>query len=1311
MYHLSSVLLEEGNCPFIDLYTHSNKRLRVLVDSGSHVSLLSSYIASLLTEQDQTAIRPKEIELRSATDHVVRTSKRVLLRLQLDAGLSGAESERVTVFIEAYIVPSLRPQFILGASFLNYYKSTLSMEDRTLSLSIAKPTSKKIVVPLTVQPIYGPHAASLADDLADVFDKDERIVTLPRSDDAVPSYQEARDRLVEAADKTRKAISDDQRKQLRDILDHFPRALAPPERSMPSTLPPHRIPIGNNQPPRSTTEIRATRSEDSFIKDEIQSLLEKGIIERCPSPPEYRAQLVVVNSGQRKKRLCVDYRQLNGITERDSYMMPRADEILDSLGGAAFFSKLDLKSGYHQIDVALEDRHKTAFICKPGEFRFCKMPFGLKGAPATFQRIMDSVLEGLNGTICFVYLDDIIIFSESIEQHMRDIRAVFERLHKAALYVNVDKCELFVNELSFLGHGVNAEGRFPQPDKVSAIVKYPAPQTVTELQRFLGMITFYRQYIRGHGHVAAPLYTLLKKDQPFVWSSECQSAFDELKRRLCDAPILVHPNDKNALYSLHTDASTVGIGAVLMRQDHQHGQPLVFNKNTARTVAYYGRKLSSAERNYYTTEIECLAIVAAMRNFRWLLDGKQFLVITDHSCLSYLNTMAPKKPRLTRWMLELQIYDFKVFHNPGRNHVLADALSRAPPPAESSHTTTAAFQPACAAASAADSTCPPLLSLDNIKQAQASDPLCKAIKTYLNGGPLPTSKSGVSKTLVSALCKDMVIWNDVLYSVWYPDSNKHTGQNAYWRVVIPDVAALREAVLVACHDDCVGGAHLSFARTYETVRTRFFWQAMGRDVEEYTKACVECAARKTPHVKPSGGLQPISTSHAWEIMAADIMGPLPTSASGNTHLLVVTDLFTKWTVAFGIADTTAETIARVFVKNIFTMYSVPAKILTDRAANFNSNLANQIYKLYNTYKLSTTGYHPQCDGQTERFNHTLCDMIAAYVNRRDFNDWDDYALAACQTYNATIHSTTKMTPYYALFHREPKLPLDWVMSNYDSNNSSSSSGIQQQSTDATLSSSSASVDITSEYAKTVQRHLQMANKWIQEHSNQAKEKQKQQYDKHRRLDVSYKAGDTVYLTNEQMTNKLDNKWIGPFKITEKHNDLNYTIENIENPAIVRRVHISRLKPGSLPAKFVRDNKLLPEGGAAPSPESSKKRHEDDREYSVDFIRAHEDRKDGRYYLIHWLNFHKKDETWEHEDDCKNAPLKVLDYWRKATKENKAPAKTKPAVKQAPATKHKTSTPDHLDKGTPGRRAFTGGGNVTGRPTPTHKYGTRSKSAA
>lgn len=434
----------------------------------------------------------------------------------------------------------------------------------------------------------------------------------------------------------------------------------------------HTIPTPDIPPERAihVKNYRIPEAHNEIVNEQVKQMLKDGIV--VPSSSPYNFPLLVVPkkmdaSGKKKWRVCIDFRQLNNHTIGDSFPLPNIQDILDKLGRSRYFTALDCASGYHQIPIAENDRKKAAFSTSSGHFEFTKMAFGLKSGPATFQRLMTNVLSGLLGIKALVYLDDIICFGETVEEHNDKLRDIFDRLRKYNLKLQPDKCEFLKTELTYLGHIVTGDGVQPDPKKVEAVVRFPEPRTPTEVKSFLGLAGYYRRFIPNFSSIAKPLTDLLKKGVEFSWGNKEKEAFEALKFLLVNPPLLQYPDFTRQMV-LTTDASGNAIGSILSQGKIGEDLP----------IAYASRTLNSAERNYSTVEKELLAIVWGCKHFRPYLLGRQFTIVTDHKPLTWIFSVKDPSSRLLRWRLLLEEYQYTIQYKAGKRNTNSDALSRDP---------------------------------------------------------------------------------------------------------------------------------------------------------------------------------------------------------------------------------------------------------------------------------------------------------------------------------------------------------------------------------------------------------------------------------------------------------------------------------------------------------------------------------------------------------------------------------------------------------------------------------------------------------
>lgn len=461
--------------------------------------------------------------------------------------------------------------------------------------------------------------------------------------------------------------SKEERQEIKEVLLDFQDVFSVDDNDLGCThLANHAIDTGDSRPikqcPRRVPSALSHEEEEA-----IQKMRAQGVVRESSSP--WSSRIVLVRKKTGEIRPCIDYRKINSLTKKDAYPIPRTQDCLDALSGSVMFSTLDMTSGYFQVPIREEDIPKTAFVTRHGLWEFTTMPFGLTNAPATFQRVMELAMRGLQWTSCLIYLDDVIIFGRTFQEHTARLRKVLERIRQANLKLKPRKCDMFQEQVRFLGHIVAAEGIRPDPNNISKITGWSEPKTVTEVRQFLGLCSYYRRFVRNFSIIAKPLTKLTTNDSELLWSTECQSAFDELKARLVGPEVMAFPRD-DGTYILDTDACNIGIGSVLSQV--QDGKE--------RVIAYASRSLNKSEKNYCVTDKELLAVKYFVEYFRYHLLGRQFTIRTDHQAIKWLFTLKEPKGRIQRWIEILSAYNFDIEYRPGNRHGNADGLSRCPNP-------------------------------------------------------------------------------------------------------------------------------------------------------------------------------------------------------------------------------------------------------------------------------------------------------------------------------------------------------------------------------------------------------------------------------------------------------------------------------------------------------------------------------------------------------------------------------------------------------------------------------------------------------
>ena len=803
----------------------------------------------------------------------------------------------------------------------------------------------------------------------------------------------------------------------------------------------HHIDTGSARPVRQQLR-RFPPAHVEAISTHVDNMLQQGVIEPASSP--WASNVVLVRKKDGTFRCCIDYRQLNNVTTKDAYPLPRIDSCLDAMAEAQWFSTIDLRSSYHQVGVAPEDRDKTSFICPRGMYRFRTMPFGLCNAGATFQRLMDIVMSGLNLEICLVYLDDIVVYAKTPEQHLQRLATVLSRLSDAGLKLKPEKCRFFRKSVQFLGHVISHEGIGTDPEKIKAVVEWPRPTSATEVRSFIGLAGYYRRFVRDFAKIASPLHALVRNDSKFKWSDQAQGSFDTLKLALTTPPILAMPNDQGE-FVLDTDASDRAIGAVLsQRQD-----------GVERVIAYASRSLDRREQNYCVTRKELLAIVHFLKYFKQYLLGRTFKVRTDHAALSWLRHTPDPIGQQARWLEQLEEFDFVVEHRPGVRHGNADSLSRRPCPKKdcacreprqptfggpadqpsgthkliagvsvdeaTNSTVRNEVQPQVGSPS--DVTSLDLCSAHNIQDAQKKDPdISYVYELVAAGSDKPTwdevsPKSRDVKVLLSFWSR-LAIHDGVLKRRF----ESVDGQAVHWQVILPK--DLRNEFLRMIHGGVTG--HLGYKKTTAAVQARAYWPTWSTDVAIFLKKCSACARYHRGALPRRAEMQVPRSGEPWERVSVDITGPHPKSSRQNQYILTIVDHFSKWAEAVPIRNHTAPTVAKALMVHVFYRYGMPDQLLTDRGTEFESELFSQLMNWLEIDKLRTTAYKPSTNGVVERFHKTLNSMLGKVVSETQ-RDWDDRLPSVMAAYRAAVHSSTGYTPNRLFLGRENRMPVDLAM--------------------------------------------------------------------------------------------------------------------------------------------------------------------------------------------------------------------------------------------------------------------------------------------
>ena len=807
-----------------------------------------------------------------------------------------------------------------------------------------------------------------------------------------------------------------------DIFSHHPGDIGK------THLVEHRIDTGDTTPIRQRPRRVPIKLREQVEKQK-QQMLKDGIIEESDSP--WCSPVVLARKKDGSFRFCVDMRAVNKVTRGLAHPLPRVDDALDSLAGARWYTTLDMATGYWQVGLAEEDREKTAFTTGKGLHQFKVMAMGLKNASGTFQKLMELVLSGLDTKNCLVYLDDIILFNRTEDEHIATLRDVFHRIRTAGLKLKPQKCRLARREVTFLGHMVSEDGIRPDPRNGEKVLRWPEPSTEDEMKSFLGLAGYYSRFIKDYAEISKPLREA-EADIPggaLKWTEGMRDAFKRLKVILASPPILRLPTFKGT-FVLYTDACNNSVGAVLAERIGEE----------ERVIAYESKVLSKQQKRWPTYDKELWAIVHSIRRFSQYTIGSRFEVVTDHKPLANIpQSIAVERDgtgRRGRWAVELSSFEFKVTIRKGLDHINADALSRRPEPGTRASGTNAtgrvavpkqereartgeviqmggmpdSHQSEHGPSGGVDSV---LIALSHneeskLREAQGHDPVINQLREQCG-----------NRTLTKEV--ELGEWR-MLRTLWSKVEVRHGVMGISFghrfRALVP--AVVRDEIMAFAHGHTTSG-HLGRTRTTLRLKCHFIWPGMYKDVRNYCDACVLCQRRHCPIPKKQAPLVTEVMSRPFERIALDIT-EMPNSAKGNKYALVAMDYFSKYVRVYPMPDQKTETVLEALLDWVHD-FGVPERLHTDQGRQFEADLFQLMCEKLGIQKTRTTPYHPESDGMVERFMRTLKDIVAKYVDEEGLQ-WDINLKAYSMAYNSSVHSTTGFSPYFLVHGFEPRLPLE-----------------------------------------------------------------------------------------------------------------------------------------------------------------------------------------------------------------------------------------------------------------------------------------------
>jgi len=735
----------------------------------------------------------------------------------------------------------------------------------------------------------------------------------------------------------------------------------------------HVIDTGDSKPIKQRHFVLSPAKEKLLFM-EVDRMLALGVIEESQSPWSSPVTLVVKPN---KVRMCLDARKVNEVTVKDAYPLPLIDGILSRLPKAQFITSLDLKDAFWQIPLDERSKEKTAFtVPNRPLYQFRVMPFGLCNAPQTMSRLMDKIVSPHLRTKVFVYLDDLLIITETFDEHIQVLQEIAMRFREAGLTINVEKSKFLRNEVTYLGHVIGNGHIKTDPDKVQAVQDFPQPRSVKQLRMILGMCGYYQRFVKNYASITAPLTDMLKKNN-FVWTDERLLAFENLKASLCSAPVL-HSPDFSRPFSVQCDASKHGIGAVLVQRYGEEEVP----------VAFMSKKYNQAQRNYSVVEQECLAVVLAIKKFRGYIEGQDFEVVTDHASLKWLMSQTDLHGRLARWALKLQGFRFSINHRKGSRNVVPDALSRkyAEDSDSDDLTTGCPF-----VHELTDTT-----EIDLTSEAFSSDSYLELIKRVQSE---------------PQLFPDIRVCDGFVYKKTEFSSGDPVQEENSWKLWVP--AEMTHSLIMRAHEHPLC-AHGGLGKTLYRLKTWYFWPKMTKQVRDVILSCEVCKQSKAPNqiLRPPMG-DPVRSERVFQHLYLDLLGPYPRSTSGHTGIIVVLDHKSKFTFLEPIRRFTAAPIVEFLEKRIFHTFGVPEMITTDNGVQFRANLFKNLLEKYGVTHRFTAAYSPQSNA-SERVNRVILAAIRSYVHPSQ-KDWDANLSAINFALRSSRHVSVSCSPYFIVF--------------------------------------------------------------------------------------------------------------------------------------------------------------------------------------------------------------------------------------------------------------------------------------------------------
>lgn len=921
---IHNINIQASRCPQITVDILGTA-VTALLDSGASATITNS--RELITKHN-LRIHPANVTIKTADGTPYECEGVVLIPYTFHG---------CTNVIPTLLVPQVAKKLILGINFWEAFEISPAIFGKT-GTAIKLESETHPMLNLLEEYFGEEENIMLTIETAEVFIISEAE---PENDVSLelPTVERPCDETIGEV-LTEHALSELEQQELKEIINNLKGTTN--GKLGRTNLMSHKINLIEGAQPKKPPQYRCSPQIQKEIDREIERMKELDVIEESTS--EWCNPLLPVKKSSGEWRICLDCRRINDVTKNEAYPFPDMLGILGRLEKSKFFSVIDLSKAYWQIPLEETSRDMTSFRAGKHLYRFKVMPFGLKGAPITQTKLMNRVLGFDLEPQVHVYLDDIIITSKTLPEHFQLLRKVTERLKAANLSISLEKSRFCQKRISYLGYTISEEGLAIDSRKVQPILDYPTPRTPKEIRRFMGMVSFYKQFIDRFSDLTAPITDLLKgKKKKPEWTKAAEQSFLKIKAVLVSPEVLANP-DFSLPFVIESDASDVAVGAVLLQ----------VLEGIRRPIAFFSKKLSPTQQRYAPTEKECLGVILAIEKFRHYVEGSRFTVITDAQSLIWLKQISAEggSAKLIRWALKLQQYDFDLLYRKGALNVTADAMSRA-------------------------------VNVVGIKDIEYEK---------------------LKKDIISNEVdyKNFKVVNGKIYKL----VSSRLGDSRFEWKYVPEVTE-RIQLMQDAHDE----AHFGRFKTLRKLQERYYWPRMQDDVNKYCRGCDVCQRSKYPNTNrvPVMGKRKLA-SFPWQVVSVDFVGPFPRSISGNTMLLVVTDLFSKFVVIQPMREAKTGPLVTFLENMIFLLLGVPEIIISDNGVQFTSKEFARLLERYHVTHWRNANYHP-ANNPTERVNRVIVAAIRTYL-KGNHREWDKDIHKVAMAIRTAVHESTNFTPYF-----------------------------------------------------------------------------------------------------------------------------------------------------------------------------------------------------------------------------------------------------------------------------------------------------------